>query len=87
MGDDIGASMGFAFSVMWWLLSKVINFFRGIFRMVITGNIQQLATTLVLLIILFIGAKFQHRVPMPVNVIIVIAPFWYICDVGGRSNV
>lgn len=85
MGDDIGTSMDFAFSVIWWILCRFINFFMGIFRMITTGNIQQMATSLVLFIILCIGAKFQNKIPMPVNTIIVIAPFWYICDIGGRK--
>lgn len=85
MSEDIGTSIGFVSSVVWWLLSQVINLFKGILKIVTTGNIQYIATTLVLFIILFIGAKLQHKIPMPVNVIIVIAPFWYICNIGGRK--
>lgn len=71
---------------IFWIFNKIINFFVGIIRLITGRNMQQIATFFILIIIFFIGAKFQHEIPMLINLIIVIAPFAYVCHVGSDRN-
>ena len=71
---------------IWWVFHQIINFFVGIIRLITGRNLQQITTFFILLIVFFIGAKFQYKIPMLINLIIVITPFAYVCHIGSDKN-